>query len=198
MIRSQLALAWLLVLVGAAAARAEVTKLEIRSRTPYADGRKFGEVGAYETLRGKAYFAVDPQVAANRTVIDLELAPRNAEGKVEFSTDVEILAPVEPKRGRGALLYDVNNRGNKLAFGQFNSGADEFLMRQGFVVVWSGWIAETGPSPTSSRSRVRMGITPSSARDTVSGSFITSGQTSSPSACGRLTSSSRPSWSTSS
>ncbi|HND50996.1 MAG TPA: alpha/beta hydrolase domain-containing protein [Pirellulaceae bacterium] len=145
MIRSQLALAWLLVLVGAAAARAEVTKLEIRSRTPYADGRKFGEVGAYETLRGKAYFAVDPQVAANRTVIDLELAPRNAAGKVEFSTDVEILAPVEPKRGRGALLYDVNNRGNKLALGQFNSGADEFLMRQGFVVVWSGWIAETAP-----------------------------------------------------
>ena len=128
-----------------AMAGAGVVKVEIASRTPYADGREFPGVGAYETLRGKVRFAVDPAVPANRGIVDLELAQRNAQGLVEFSADVEILAPVERARGNGALLYDVNNRGNKLAMGQFNTGADEFLMRRGYTVVWSGWIAETAP-----------------------------------------------------
>lgn len=122
-----------------------VTRIEIQSREPYLEGRAFDGVGSYERLRGKAFFAVDPQHAANQTVIDLELAPRNGAGLVEFSADVEWLAPQDLSKANGAILYDVNNRGNKLALGMFNSGADEFLMRKGYVVLWSGWIAETQP-----------------------------------------------------
>ena len=122
-----------------------VTRIEIKSREPYLDGRAFDGVGSYERLRGKAFFAVDPQHAANQTVIDLELAPRNDAGLVEFSTDVEMLAPKDLSKANGAILYDVNNRGGKLALGMFNTGADEFLMRKGYVVLWSGWIAETQP-----------------------------------------------------
>ena len=124
---------------------AAVTRIEIKSREPYLEGRVFDGVGSYERLRGKAFFAVDPQHAANQTVIDLELAPRNDAGLVEFSTDVELLAPKDLGKASGAILYDVNNRGNKLALGMFNTGADEFLMRKGYVVLWSGWIAETQP-----------------------------------------------------
>ena len=80
--------------------------------------------------------------------------PRNAAGKVEFSADVFILSPVDPAKGRGALLYDVNNRGNKLVLGFFNgAGGNEasdpgngFLMRQGFTIVWSGWDGELLPA----------------------------------------------------
>src|SRR5262249_30590579 len=97
------------------------------------------------TLRGKVFFAVDPALAANSQIIDLELAPRNKQGLVEFSADFEILAPMDLSKATGSLLYDVNNRGKKLALGQFNTGADEFLMRKGWIVVWSGWIAETLP-----------------------------------------------------
>jgi hypothetical protein len=135
----------LVSLACAAPAAAEVTRLEIRERLPYAGGRSFGAVGAYERLLGKAYFAVDPNAEANATIVDLDLAPRNAGGKVEFSADVEILAPVDPAKGNGTLLYDVNNRGNRVAPGMFNGGADEFLMRQGYVVAWSGWIGELQP-----------------------------------------------------
>ncbi|TXT27719.1 MAG: hypothetical protein FD138_2714 [Planctomycetota bacterium] len=122
-----------------------VTRIEIKSREPYLDGRAFDGIGSYERLRGKVFFAVDPKHAANQTVIDLELAPRNDAGLVEFSTDVELLAPKDLSKANGAMLYDVNNRGNKLALGMFNTGADEFLMRKGYVVLWSGWIAETQP-----------------------------------------------------
>lgn len=124
---------------------AEVVSFEIANRQPYAEGRAFGDRGPYEQWRGKVRFAVDPAQEANRRVVDLELAPRNAAGKVEFSADFEMLAPADLSKASGSLLYDVNNRGNRTCLGQFNGGGDDFLMRQGFVVVWSGWIAETLP-----------------------------------------------------
>jgi len=48
-------------------------------------GKAFGEAGPYERLIGKAYFAVDPKLAANKIVADIDKAPRNAAGLVEFS-----------------------------------------------------------------------------------------------------------------
>src|SRR5262245_61258581 len=92
-------------------ALAKVTRIEIAHRLPYAEGRAFEGIGAYQRLVGKVHFALDPLAAANEQVIDLKLAPRNAQGLVEFSADLEILAPVDLSKARGTLLYDVNNRG---------------------------------------------------------------------------------------
>ena len=64
--------------------------------------------------------AVDPAHPRNKEIIDLALAPRNADGKVEFESDFFLLAPKDPGRGNGAIFYDVNNRGNKLALRFFN------------------------------------------------------------------------------
>lgn len=124
---------------------AEVARLEITSRQPYAEGRALGDRGAFEQLRGVAHFAVDPTAEANRIVVDLDLAPRNGAGKVEFSADFEMLVPVDRSQANGALFYEVNNRGGKTAPNMFNGGADDFLLRQGFVCLWSGWIAEVQP-----------------------------------------------------
>ncbi len=154
-------LRWLLVvtvMLPAAAVRAEVVAIEILQREPFAGGAAFGETGPYEKIVGIARFAVDPGEPHNRAVVDLALAPRNAQGKVEFAADVYILAPQDRSRGNGALFYDVNNRGNKLALGMFNRApggpapgetnpaGDGFLMRHGFTVVWSGWIGELLPT----------------------------------------------------
>lgn len=124
---------------------AAVTRVEIRERQPYAGGRSFGAPGAYEQLRGKVYFSVDPEAKPNRPVVDLNLAPRNSRGEVEFSADFELLAPVDRAKSNGTLLYDVNNRGGKTCLGMFNGGADDFLMRQGYLIAWSGWIGELQP-----------------------------------------------------
>lgn len=128
-----------------APATAGVTRVEVRERLPYAGGRSFGEVGSYEQLRGKVYFNVDPDAKPNRPVVDLPLAPQNARGEVEFSADFELLVPADPAKGNGTLLYDVNNRGGKTCLGMFNGGADDFLMRQGYLMAWSGWIGELQP-----------------------------------------------------
>jgi hypothetical protein len=136
---------------------AELVRLEVRQRTPFADGKTFGEIGPYEMLRGIAHFAVDPKQPSNQLIVDLELAPRNKEGKVEFASEFCILVPKDPAKGNGALFYDVNNRGNKLALRMFNFAAggndltkkgsegDGFLLKRGFTVVWCGWIGEMLP-----------------------------------------------------
>ena len=146
----------LMALLPSLSVQAELVRFEITERVPFADGHSFGEVGPYERIVGRAYFALDPTLRQNEAVVDLKLAPRNAAGKVEFWSDVFILAPADPTKGNGALLYDVNNRGNKLALGMFNYGGnnnpttkehagDGFLMRHGFTVVWSGWDGELLP-----------------------------------------------------
>jgi len=135
---------WLACL-SASSSFAEVTRWDIQSKEPYANGRSFGERGPYERWRGTVHFALDPRAAANQRVIDLGLARTNAEGLVEFSTDFEILAPKDLTKARGTILYDVNNRGNRIAPNMYNGGADEFLARHGFIVIWSGWIAELLP-----------------------------------------------------
>lgn len=126
-------------------AAAEVVSLDVHSRQPYADGQAFGDRGAYERWRGKVHFAVDPADAANRQIVDLKLAPTCADGRVDFAADFEMLVPRDRSKASGSLLYDVTNRGNPTCLGQFNGGDDDFLMRHGFIVVWSGWIAETLP-----------------------------------------------------
>jgi hypothetical protein len=137
--------------------RAELIALDIQRREPFAGGAAFGDIGPYEKIVGVARFAVDPAEAHNRSIVDLTLAPRNADGKVEFESDVFILAPKDPARGNGAILYDVNNRGNKLALRFFNGGpggndpakeadaGDGFLFRRGYTLVWCGWIGELLP-----------------------------------------------------
>jgi hypothetical protein len=148
----------LVLLVGAVGpARAELRSLEILSRDPFAEGASFGDTGPYEKIVAVAHFAVDPSHKRNQVIVDLPLTPRNADGKVEFEADVFILAPKDPARGNGAILYDVNNRGNKLALGFFNrapgtndpttkaDAGDGWLFRRGYTVVWCGWIGELLP-----------------------------------------------------
>ena len=128
-------------------ASGEVIRWEIVKREPYANGKTLGDRGAYERWTGKVYFAADPKNEFNRQIVDLELAPRNDGGKVEFSADFEMLVPADRSKANGGVFYEVNNRGNKTAPNMFDTGADEFLCRQGFVVLWSGWIAEVQPAP---------------------------------------------------
>jgi hypothetical protein len=137
-------------------AGAELVALDIHQRQAFAGGMSFGKTGPYEKLVGVARFAVDPGHVRNKAIVDLTLAPRNDRGKVEFEADIFILAPKDPARGNGAILYDVNNRGNKLALGFFNgAGGNDptkkadagngFLFRRGYTIVWCGWIGELLP-----------------------------------------------------
>jgi Alpha/beta hydrolase domain len=139
---------------------ARVVRLEITSRESFADGMPFGHSGPYEKLRGTAFFEVDPRDHRNAVVFDLDKAPRNSRGMVEFSADMFILKPVDMKRGNRGLFFEVNNRGNKITLAQLNDTpptangnnptttadvGNGFLMREGYVIAWVGWGADIAP-----------------------------------------------------
>jgi len=141
----------LLVLIFCSLAHAEVTRVVINSRAVVANGQWFGAAGPYEKIAGTVYFELDPLDARNRVIADLDLAPRNARGRVEFSSDLFILAPQDPARASGSVLFEISNRGGKGLLGTFNRGVasadpmlpehfgDGLLMRNGFTLVWVGW-----------------------------------------------------------
>ena len=128
-----------------------VVGLEIQNRRPLAGGEEFGEAGRYLQLDGTAHFAVDPSHPLNRVITDIDLATRGDDGLVHFSADIRILAPEDPRRGNHRLLFDVPNRGNRLALANFNrvprpiapaaptDPGSGFLMRRGYTVAWCGW-----------------------------------------------------------
>ena len=133
------------------AAQAAVQKVQLEERTDVLDGRPFGAAGPYERVMAKAYFAVDPNLPANKIITDIALAPRNADGKVEFSADVYVLKPRDSAKGNGTVIYEVSNRGNKGMLGMFDYAqtsldprtkaelGDSFLLDQGYTIVWVGW-----------------------------------------------------------
>lgn len=144
----RIALALLLL---AAPVHAEVVRFEVKSRADVAAGKVFGAAGPYEKVTGKIYFAVDPRNSVNQIIADIDKAPKNASGKVEFSSDFFLIKPKDPSRGNGTVLYEVSNRGGKgmLGFFNFASGSldpdtaahfgDGFLLEQGFTLMWIGW-----------------------------------------------------------
>ena len=137
-------------------ASAEVVRVEVRERAAFAGGHEFGQAGAYEKIVGRLHCEVDPENASQARIADLKLAPQNGRGRVAFWTDFFLLKPVDARRGNGRLLYDVNNRGNKLALWTFNEArgndpstladaGNGFLMRHGWSVLWCGWSGEIPP-----------------------------------------------------
>ncbi|MFN7934211.1 MAG: alpha/beta hydrolase domain-containing protein [Bryobacteraceae bacterium] len=128
-------------------ASAAVTRIEVVDRS---------DIPAYnyERIAAKAYFTLDPQNPSNRIIRDIDYAPKNASGQVEFSADLFVLKPRNPVEGNGTILFEVSNRGRKGLINMFNLGAstydpkapgdfgDGFLMRRGFTLVWLGWQAD--------------------------------------------------------
>ena len=132
-------------------------RLQINTREPFAEGLEFGDTGAYERIVGKVHFSVDPDSPAYSPVVDIQYAPRNPQGLVEFSTSFFLLKPADMSRGNRRLVYDVNNRGTKLLVHFLNDApltdnpstpehaGNGFLMRRGYTVLWSGWQGDILP-----------------------------------------------------
>ena len=149
-----------------------IVSIEIKSVEPLAEGVAFGPVGPYEKVIGVAHGEVDPRSAANKGIALIDKAPVNARGLVEYVTDFYILRPRDPAKGKGRILYEVNNRGRKMLFGNIADGpqgindpqkvadlGNGFPLRQGFTIVWSGW------DPDAPRANLGLGLTAPVATD---------------------------------
>jgi len=140
----------------AAPAAARLTEINVASVERFANGARFGETGAYERVRGTFKGELDPADPRNRVIVNLDKAPKNAAGRVEYEADFFMLRPVDAARGNRKIFYDVTNRGRKnihwrLTDARLSSpaGANDprtaqdagngVLFRMGYTMVWSGW-----------------------------------------------------------
>jgi len=129
--------------VGAPAARAELTRLDITSQRPLGSFR----AGNYVISEGKLYGELSPR----ESIPGIDKAKRNARGMVEYSARIVLITPEVPSRGNGTLLVDIPNRGNAYAQALYNSPRDEpfqsgtfeqgtgFLQDYGFSVAEVYW-----------------------------------------------------------
>src|ERR1019366_2526538 len=101
------------------------------------EGRSFGSAGQYEKIEGKAYGELDPKDRRNAIIQDIQLAPRNSRGMVEYGVTFMLIKPVDMAKGSSVVFYEVENRGRKLDPG----GSD-----QGYTYLISGWQGDIPPA----------------------------------------------------
>jgi hypothetical protein len=148
-------------LIAAPVADARITRVDVTlTESPTFGGYSWPGVGQYEKLVGKAYGEVDPDDPKNAVIVDIEFAPKNSNGNVEYAFDFYILKPIDLSKGAHKVMYEPPNRGSKTwaALGRVTGGndpgsitdaavlANAFLMPRGYTMVWSGWDKSAGTS----------------------------------------------------
>ena len=138
-----------LLLLSAITAAAEVVRIEVRRRDDF---------GTHERIIGRVHFAIDPSVRANGGIADVALAPRNAAGRVEFSSDLLFFLPKREDGARGTVFLEVVNRGRDQSLGLMSAArqrdlapeqwdlGDRFALAQGFAVAFLGWQFDVRPA----------------------------------------------------
>src|SRR5262245_42296774 len=100
------------LLVCVAGAHARVTRVVVEKReSPAFGGQLFGKAGAYEILSGHFYGEIDRKDPHNSIINDIQFAPRNARGMVEYGATFSFAKPLDMDRSNGVLYYTVPNRG---------------------------------------------------------------------------------------
>ena len=131
-----------------------VTHVYISERADYATGA----AGPYERFVGTVHFELDPKAAANAIITDIDKAPRNERGLVEWSADMVMIRLRDQKMGNGTLLFEVSNRGGMGLLNMFQSDGGNLLLDQGYTLLWLGWQHDV-PSGLKMVAPVAKGIT---------------------------------------
>jgi hypothetical protein len=118
------------------AVHASVVRLEITKVEPAGPG--------HEKVSGKAYGELDPADPKNAVITDIQLAPRNERGKVEYVATFSLVKPRDMAMASGVLVYTVVNRGN----GNAAPHPD------GHVTLVSGWQGDVVPTAENQTIRV--------------------------------------------
>jgi hypothetical protein len=113
--------------------------LQSVERVELAERRPLREDSGLELVTGSLWFAFDPLAAENAAIVDLELAPRDADGRVRCRADLVMIQPIDPSARVGTTLLEVSNRGGRAAVNYFG---EDFLVARGLTVAWVGWQAD--------------------------------------------------------
>jgi hypothetical protein len=135
-----------LIAIVASGAQARVTRIVVENKvSPAFDGASFGAAGQYETLAGRAFGELDPNDPKNAVIQDIELAPRNAKGMVEYTATFQLVKPVDMTKASRLMWHDVPNRGGRLTIVPAERATGDIGLSSG----WQGDSAgRTVPGPS--------------------------------------------------
>ncbi|MFI5309759.1 MAG: alpha/beta hydrolase domain-containing protein [Gemmatimonadales bacterium] len=129
---------------------AQVTRIVIDTVvSPAFGGATYGAAGAYETIAGRAFGELDPKDKRNAIITDIQLAPRNAKGRVEYTASFLLVKPIDMTKSSHLLWHDVPNRGGRITIGVSERNAGDIGLSSG----WQGDQAG-GTLPVSGREYV--------------------------------------------
>jgi hypothetical protein len=111
----------------AAPGEARVTRIVIDAASALS-----GQDIAYERVIGRAFGELDPSDAHNKLITDIDLAQKNANGKVEYVASFMLVKPVDLSQASGLVWHDVPNRGGRITI-----SAD--LRNSHDIGISSGW-----------------------------------------------------------
>ncbi len=139
-----------LVLAWGVPATAQVTRIVVDSVvSPAFAGASFGSAGPYETIAGRAFGELDPSDPRNAIITDLQFAPRNARGKVEYMATFFVVKPIDVAKSSHFLWHDVPNRGGRITLGVNERNAGDIGLSSGWQGDQSG-----GTAPAANREYV--------------------------------------------
>ena len=143
----------LLASVSASPTHAEIVQIVIDRRTPMDAVGNGGSGVGYEEIRGRLFGEVDPKRPENTIIQDLDAAPQNARGKVQYISTFTLLRPVNATKDSGVLLAPIPNRGHRgIASQRYVRSMASEVYDRGYSVVWVGWQADLPEKPSADTS----------------------------------------------
>jgi hypothetical protein len=143
----RISLACLISLVLTTNLHAKIKKIVIDTKvSPAFNGASFGSAGQYETLAGSAFGELDPKDAHNSIITDIQLAPRNANGKVEYMATFFLVKPIDMAKSSHLMWQDVPNRGGRLTIGVAERTAGDIGLSTGWQGDNMGGTAQNFPN----------------------------------------------------
>jgi hypothetical protein len=165
-------------------ASARITKIVLDAGSPSLafGGASVPGIGQYYKITGWAYGELNPRDQLNRVIVDIDLAPLNANRNVAYSFNFYILTPVDRTKSAHRAMYEPPNRGGKQS-GNFlrlaggndpgNSSAAQaqsgFLTTRGWTMIYSGWDFAAGTDPTGFKSIINLPIARTPSGKTITG-----------------------------
>ena len=65
-------------------------------------------------MAGRAFGELDPNDPHNAIINDIKLAPKNANGKVEYMATFFLVKPIDMSKSSHLMWQDVPNRGGRI------------------------------------------------------------------------------------
>ena len=127
-------LSWMattLALLCSSGAEARITRIVIDDTRPVSPPAAQNTGIAYEQVAGRAFGELDPKLAQNAIIQDIELA-KDKDGKVRYMASFVIYKPVNLQQASGLMWHDVPNRGRVYPYA-------EQELALGDIGLASGW-----------------------------------------------------------